>query len=124
MGEVKEVLAKDDAEFEKELDKVGTARGRLRRKLTESDDEMAKMFSEQTEMQKAWGKLIGKIILAKSNDQIEDAFSWWAQEYNGGVQLGNVERITSFFHALASLGCDDAHYRILRRMYVKANTNE
>lgn len=123
MDEGEGVLEKD-IEFDAALDKVGSARGKLRKKLVEENPDMEKLFSEQTDAQKAWGKLIGKVILSRSNDQLEEVFSWWATEYNGGVQLGNVERITAFFHALASLGCDDAHYRILRRMYVRANTNE
>lgn len=124
MDEGAEVFSKDDAEFEKELDKVGTARGRLRRKLSEDNPELAKMFEEQTPQQKAWGRLIGKLILARSNAEVEDAFSWFSVEFNEGIELRNQDKAMAFFHAIASNGCDDAHYRILRRMYVKANTNE
>lgn len=116
--------AVEDAEFEKELDKAGSRRGALRRALERSDPEVSKLFSEMTPEQLAWGKLVGRIILAKSNDEVEDAFTWWKDEFNDGVELRNQEKVMAFFHAVGSLGCDDAHYRILRRMYIKANTNE
>ena len=124
MAEVQEVFAEDDAEFEKELDKVGTNRGKLRRKMTDSDPELAKVFGEQTPQQIAWGKMLGKLILANSNDEIEAAFTWGAAEINEGIELKPVEKITALFHAMGSLGADDAHYRIIRRMYIKAKTND
>lgn len=121
---MEEAAFKDDEEFLGELEKVGSERGKLRRKLEEENPELSRLFGEQTEAQKAWGRLVGKIIMARSNDDVERAFDWWAVEYNQGVALGNVERITAFFHALASLGCSDGKYRILRRMYIQAATNE
>ena len=122
MVEVEDLVV--DKEFEEELDKVGTERGKLRRKVTESDPEMAKLFEEQTPAQRAWGKMLGKLILANSNDEVEAAFTWVAAEINGGRELRSVEKITALFHAMGSLGADDAHYRIIRRMYIKAKTND
>lgn len=113
-----------DEEFEGELDKVATERGKLRRKLSDQNPEMAKLFEEQTPEQKAWGRCVGKLIVARSNDQVEDAFKWFEMEALEGKTLPNAERAMGFFHAIASIGCDDAHYRILRRMYVRAITND
>jgi len=113
-----------DDEFEEELDKVGTNRGKLRRKLADTDPDMARMLNEQTPQQKAWGKMLGKLILAMSNEEIEAAFTWGAAEINDGRDLKPVEKITALFHAVGSLGADDAHYRIIRRMYIKAKTND
>jgi transposase len=118
-----EVIEKD-AEFEKELDASSSARGRLKRKLTEQNPEFAKVFEDQTPEQRAWGKLIGMLILAKSNEQVELAFDWIRDETNEGVEMTNTQKAVAFFHAIASLGVDGAHYRMLRRMYIKANTNE
>jgi hypothetical protein len=113
-----------DKDFESDLEKAGSHRGKLRRGLSEKDPELAKLFNEQSDAQRAWGHLIGKIIVAKNIEAIEDAFDWWKVEHGDGIALTNTEKITAFFHALASLGSDDAHYRILRRMFLKANTNE
>lgn len=123
MAEIEDPVV-DDAEFEDALDKAGTSRGKLRRKLKESDPELAKMLEEQTPAQKAWGKMLGKLILANSNEEIEAAFTWGAAEINDGKELRPVEKITALFHAMGSLGADDAHYRIIRRMYIKAKTND
>ena len=117
-------VEKKDEEFESELDKASSARGRLKRKLTEQNPEFAKVFEEQTPEQRAWGKLIGMLILSKSNDDVEKAFDWIRDEINEGVEMTNTQKAVAFFHAIASLGVDGAHYRILRRMYIKANTNE
>ena len=117
-------VAEKDVEFEEELDKVGTERGKIRRKLAESDPDMAKLLEEQTPAQKAWGRMIGKIILARSNDEIETAFAWGAAEVKEGVALSPTEKITALFHATGSLGADEAHYRIIRRMYIKAKMND
>jgi hypothetical protein len=114
----------DDAEFDAELDKVGSSRGKLRRKLSDADPEMARMLEEQTPVQKAWGRMVGKLILARSNDEIEAAFMWGAAEINAGVEFKPVEKITALFHATGSLGCDESHYRMIRRMYVKAKMND
>lgn len=125
---MEEVLEKGegalDTEFEAELDKVGSNRGKLRRKLEEDNPEFAKAFSEQTPEQKAWGHLLGKLILARSNEMVEDAFTWFEVEHLEGKKLPNIDRMVAFFHAIGSLGCDDSHYRILRRMYIRANTND
>jgi hypothetical protein len=114
----------DDEEFEKELDKAGSGRGRLRRKLKEQDPEFAKVFEEQTPEQKAWGKLIGKLLVAKSNDDVEAAFDWVKDEIHDGIELSYTNKAVALFHAIGSLGVDAAHYRMLRRMFIKANTNE
>jgi hypothetical protein len=103
---------------------VCTARGKLRRKLAEADPAMAKMLEEQTPAQKAWGRMIGKIILARSIDEIEAAFAWGAAEVKEGVALSPTERITALFHATGSMGADEAHYRIIRRMYIRAKMND
>lgn len=123
MAEIEDPVV-DDGEFEDALDKAGTSRGKLRRKLKESDPALAKMLEEQTPAQKAWGKMLGKLILANSNEEIEAAFTWGAAEINDGKELRPVEKITALFHAMGSLGADDAHYRIIRRMYIKAKTND
>jgi hypothetical protein len=124
MEEILEEGELGDTEFESELDKVASSRGKLRRKLEADDPEFAKAFSEQTEAQKAWGKLLGKLILSRSNDDVENAFTWFEVEHLEGKTLPNVDRMVAFFHAIGSLGCDDSHYRILRRMYIRANTND
>lgn len=121
MAETKEL---DDEEFEKELDKAGSGRGKLRRKLKEQDPEFAKVFEEQTPEQKAWGKLIGKLLLSKSNEDIESAFDWAKTELNDGIDLKYSDKAVALFHAIGSLGVDATHYRMLRRMFIKANTNE
>jgi hemoglobin-like flavoprotein len=122
MAETEDMVV--DEEFEAELDKVGSARGKLRRKMIDEDPELAKVFNEQTPAQRAWGKMLGKLILATSNDEVEAAFMWGAAEINEGRELKPVEKITALFHAMGSLGADDAHYRIIRRMYIKAKTND
>ncbi len=124
MGEIAEADGAVDEEFEAELDKVGSARGRLRRKLEGGNPEFAKAMEEQTPAQKAWGHLLGKLMVSRSNEQVEDSFTWFEVEHLVGKKLPNLDRIVALFHAVGSLGCDDAHYRILRRMYIRANTNE
>jgi transposase len=119
-----EEAAKEDKEFEEELEKAGTKRGSLRRALEKKDPELAKKLLEQTPEQVAWGKLIGMLISAKSNEEVEKAFDWIKDEVGEGVELTNTQKAVAFFHAIASLGVDGAHYRMLRRMYIKANTNE
>lgn len=113
-----------DAEFEEALAAEGSGRGKLRRELEKKDPALAQMFNEQTEAQKAWGLLIGKLIAAKSNDAVEEAFDWWAKEFNSGVDLKYAEKMVAFFHAVGTLGSDGKKYRILRRMYIMANTND
>jgi hypothetical protein len=122
MAEVSDLVV--DEEFEKELDKVGTARGKLRRKLSDADPELANMMGEQTPQQRAWGKMLGKLIVAMTNEEIEAAFTWGAAEINEGIELKPVEKITALFHAIGSLGADETHYRIIRRMYIKAKMND
>jgi len=124
MDEGKGVLEQDDRELDGILAKKAGGRGRLRKEAEKEGGEFAALFEGQTDAQKAWGRLIGKLMVAKSNEAVEQAFDWWAMEYNKGIALVNAERAVAFFHAVGSLGVDDAHYRILRRMYVKANTNE
>ena len=87
----------------------------------QTDPEFKKLFDEQTPEQKAWGRLIGKIILARSNAQVEEAFDWWAVEHNGGMGLKTQDKVVALFHAIGSLGCDESQYRVLRQMYIKAN---
>jgi len=123
MGDV-EVSNQKDAEFEKEIDKRKGGRGRLRDLMKKKDPELAKAFQDMTPAQRAWGQMLGELIQAKSNDDIESAFDEFAEEHNDKIQLTNIERITAFFHALASVDTDDVQYRILRRMFLKAITNE
>ena len=121
MDEGKEDDVKVDPEFEGLVDKATSKRGRLRRELFKKDPELAKSFMEQSPEQVAWGQLVGKLTDADSNAKVEDAFTWFSNEHNKGIALRNPERIMAFFHALASSGCDDAKYRVIRQMYVKAN---
>jgi hypothetical protein len=113
----------EDKDFDGELEPI-THRGKLKEELEKSDPKLAELFEEQSDEQKAWGKLIGMLLLSKSNDDVENAFDWTATAINNGVELSNTQKAVAFFHAIASLGVDGAHYRILRRMYIKANTNE
>jgi len=113
-----------DEEFEENLDAISSGRGKLRRKMQEQNPEFAKVFEEQTPEQRAWGKLIGKLILSKSNDDVESAFDWFSEEIKGDgekIDLTYAQKMVAMFHAIGSLGIDAAHYRILRQMYVKAN---
>jgi hypothetical protein len=119
-----EVVEGVDEEFEKELDAAGSGRGKLRRKLKQQDPRLAELYEEQTPAQKAWGRLIGKLILSRSNDEVEAAFDWMRDQADDKVELTNTQKAVALFHAVGSLGVDAAHYRILRRMYIKANTNE
>ena len=66
-----------DKDFDEEVNRIGTARGALRRKLQDENPEMAKMFQELTPAQKAYGQLSGKLMEARSFEDIENAFAWW-----------------------------------------------
>lgn len=88
----------------------------------EAEANAPEMFGQLTEAQRAWGKLIGKIILAESNDDIEDAFTWFAEEHNDKLQLRSQDRMMAFFHALGSISLDERSYREIRQMYLKAKS--
>ena len=114
----------EDREFDAEVEKAKSGRGRLRDALSKQNPELAKLYEEQTPAQRAWGKLIGKLMLARSNDDVEAAFEWAKNEMNENIDLTYTQKAVAFFHAIGSLGIDAAHYRMLRRMFIKANVNE
>jgi hypothetical protein len=82
---------------------------------------LANSFSEMTPAQKAWGKLIGKLLESRGSGQVEDSFSWFAVEHNGGAALSPRDRMLALFQAAECLGCEEAHYRLIRRMFILAN---
>jgi hypothetical protein len=83
---------------------------------------LADSFDEMTPGQRAWGKLVGKLLEATGNEGVELAFDWFAVEHGGGVALQPRERMLALFQAAECLGCDEAHYRLIRRMFIAANT--
>ena len=105
----------------------GGSRAELRMALAEADDPgvraLADAFAEMTPEQRAWGKLVGKLLEAHGNAEVDSAFSWFEVEHLKGGVLSLRERMLALFQAAESLGCDEAHYRLVRRMYVLANTN-
>jgi hypothetical protein len=102
----------------KEFDK-STATGTRRDHMIEEQG-MGEMFKELTPMQKAIGKLIGKILNkdTRSYEQIEEAFTWFEVEHNEGKQLGYPEKIMVIMQAAGTLGGDQRIYNLIRKMYL------
>lgn len=81
---------------------------------------MESLFKGLTPEQKAHGNLIGKLLNkdCRSYEQIEAAFTWFEQEHNGGVQLDFRHKMLCIFQAAETLGCDQTHYNLIRKMYL------
>lgn len=117
-----EVLERAEASIEEELEKVGTARGRLRRKLEEVDPEISAAFNELTPKQKMGGELVGKIIAARSWSDIAEAFDWYRVAANEGIDLSSSQKKEAILVAYAHGSPQDkeASVRILGKLYLKA----
>lgn len=96
-----------------------TATGTRRDHLVEEQG-MGEMFKELTPRQKSLGILIGKILNkdTRTFEQIEDIFSWYEKEHNAGAQLGYPERMMVIMQAAGTLGCTQAIYNLIRKMYL------
>ena len=101
-------------------DRIASGRNELKTALETHDPELAKSFAEMTPEQKAAGKLVSALIEGadRGNAGIEDAFTWWTLEHNGGVEIDNFNKCLSLFMAIES-GCDpqsDETYRGVRKI--------
>lgn len=105
-------------------DRFGTARQALEEHLNENHKNLAPIFSEMTPEEKKAGKLVGKLLeKGFGNAQIDDAFTWWEQEHNGGEVLPwvrkNIALIEAInFHAQIS---GETGYRTLRKVLIAMN---
>lgn len=130
VGVVPVLVEPEDEEFEAEVDALLPRKERFIKELlakgdTEKAEELAKMMAPPTEAQADYGKLLRELKDARSLDQIENAFDWWHKKYTVDAPAHNGFKVTAFITSLGSFGgLDDAHYRILRRMFLKASMAE
>lgn len=110
-----------DIMVDDEIEARGSKRDKLRDKMAGKDPKLAELFNEMSPQEKAWGKLVGKLILARSNEQVDDAFTWFKMEMDEEKDLSFTNRALALFHAIASQDMTEATFRILRQMYVRAN---
>jgi hypothetical protein len=84
------------------------------------DQGLGDLFADLPPEQKALGLLMGKILNkdTRSFDQIEEAFSWYEKEKNGGIQLGYPQKIMVLIQVTGMLGGDQRIYNLIRKMYL------
>lgn len=82
---------------------------------------LEEVFKTMSPEEKSHGKLIGKILASHGNVDIESAFTWFEQEYNGGNPLDWRHKMLTIFQAAETLGCDQEHYNLIRKMYLTVN---
>ena len=112
----------EDIKIDGKADRVGTARQEFVEKVEKVDPELAKAFGDQTPEQRTAGHLVGKLLEAKGNAAIEDAFTWYEQEKHGS-KMDFFHRMMAMYVALEHSGANDmAIYNACRKILVMVNT--
>ena len=117
------VIAADIARDEQ---RVGTIRQNMIAEFEEQADlaSLKESFNKMTPEQKAWGKLVGKLLSVNGNADVEDAFTWFQEEYPNFGELTNRDKCLAMFQAAETMDLNDPSiYRGIRKIFVLMNTN-
>lgn len=106
--------------------RVGSARQAVMEAMADPNSSLhtlQNVWENTSQEEKNAGKLIGKLMQAKGNAQVDAAFNWFELEYNEGVELNpmqkNIALVTTIQH-IAGASLDGI--RILRKVLVTLNT--
>jgi hypothetical protein len=93
-----------------------------------NDPEFAKSFADLNPEQRAFGLLQGKLMSAKGNKDIEEAFGWYAVEYKDKEwykEFGLHEKVLVLQHMTTLVGgVTDETYRAVRKIFVTVNQGD
>jgi hypothetical protein len=112
----------------KKKDRIASGRNELKEALGEASPEMIEAFRAMTPEQKARGRLVGAIAegaMRAGNEGVEDAFTEWEKEYNGGEPLSILHRCLALFQTVEA-ACDltEQTYRGVRKIAVTMLMND
>jgi len=106
--------------------RIGTGRQALMEAVHNPDFPMPTLreaFDNLSEEERKAGLLIGKLLAAKGNQQVEDAFAWFTLEHNNGEPLTDFSKTLALTSAIQTIvGPNPDGYRVLRQVLVKLNT--
>jgi len=109
-------------------DRIGGLRQEIKNSINNEGDPfgLAEHFEDMTPMEQALGKLYGKLMNAKGNVQVDNAFAWWETEFS---DLLNGETLTDFNKNMILVsviqqlvGANPDGTRVLRKVLVTLNT--
>jgi hypothetical protein len=109
-------------------DRVGGLRSEILNSINNEGDPygLAVNFEEMTPMELALGKLYGKLMNAKGNVQVDNAFAWWETEYSellNGQPLNDFNKNMILVSVIQQLvGANPDGIRVLRKVLVTLNT--
>lgn len=103
-------------------DRIGSNRSAVMNELEERGDALRDAFAQLTPQQKAYGKLVGKLLASNGNADIESAFSWFEVEFD--MKLSFIERCLALFQAAESLDMTEQTYRGVRKIFTLMNKKE
>ena len=101
--------------------RIGTAKDAFLEKLKKQDPELAKSFEGMTPQQRTAGKLIGKLIMARKDRDVDDAFTWYEQE-PGGEKSDYFKKMMAIYVAIEHVGANDqGTYNACRKILLQVN---
>lgn len=103
-------------------DRIGSNRAAMMNELEEQGDALRDAFAAMTPAQKAYGKLVGKLLASNGNVDIENAFNWFEVEYD--IKLSVMERCLALFQAAESLDMTEQTYRGIRKIFNLMNKKD
>lgn len=116
-----ELMAQDRAE------RIGSVKQEILDSVHNEGDpyKLAEAFREMTPFDRALGHLYGKLMQAKGNVQVDNAFAWFEAEYSehlGGKPFDAMQKNTILTSVLQQIfGADENGYRTLRQVLVRVN---
>lgn len=108
-------------------DRVGTNRQELLDTIHQEGDPygIAEAFQEMTPFEKALGHLYGKLMQARGNVQVDNAFAWFETEYAGLMDnqpFTDLQKNMILVYVIQQIvGPSFEGYRILRQVLIKLN---
>lgn len=106
--------------------RIGTGRQALMEAVHDPSFPMPTLreaFDNLSDEERKAGLLIGKLLGAKGNQQVEDAFAWFSVEHNNGEPLTDFSKTLALTSAIQTIvGPSPDGYRVLRQVLVKLNT--
>lgn len=108
-------------------ERVGTVRQEILDSVHNEGDPyaLAEAFREMTPFDKALGHLFGKLMQARGNQQVDNAFIWFESEYAellGNKPFDNLQKNMLLTNVLQQIiGADESGYRTLRQVLVRLN---
>jgi hypothetical protein len=106
--------------------RIGTGRQALMEAVHDPNFPMPTLreaFDNLSDEERKAGLLIGKLLGAKGNQQVEDAFAWFSLEHNDGVPITDFSKTLALTSAIQTIvGPNPDGYRVLRQVLVKLNT--